>query len=94
MSKLSIVRMMSGEDVLCKLTDTGDSYSIEDAVVIVPTPNNSVQFVPWAPFIKKDAIITVPKDRVLFVNDPAPEFESHHRQMFSGLVIPEGKIEL
>lgn len=90
MSSLKIVRMLSGEDVLAKVEQNDSDYvSLDEAVVIIPTQNQSVQFVPYAPFVKQNQQILVKQSMVVYVADPAEDFVDHHRQMFSGLVVPK-----
>jgi hypothetical protein len=93
MSEIKIVRLYTGEDVLCKLKRTGEGFiQLEDPVVIVPTQQNSVQFVPWSPFTEEDEVITVAEDKVVFVATPRSDFTNQHKQMFGGIVAPDQKI--
>ena len=93
MSDIKIVRMYTGEDVLCKLKKTGEGFvQIDDAVVIVPTQQNSVQFIPWSPFSDEKETITVAEDKVVFITEPRSDFVNQHKQMFGGIVAPDQKI--
>ena len=88
MSNLQIVRMLSGEDVLAKVERANDEFvSLDEAVVIIPSHNNQVQFVPYAPFVKKNEKVLVKQSMVVYIAEPAEDFVDHHRQMFSGLVV-------
>ena len=92
MSEIKIVRMFTGEDVLCKVTEGQDKIIIEDAVVIVPSSQESVQFVPYAMFCEKDVKLEISKDKVMFVAAPQNQFVNQHKQMFGGVVAPDTKI--
>ena len=92
MSEIKIVRMFTGEDVLCKVTIGTDKILIEDAVVIVPTSQDSVQFVPYSPFTQKDSKLEIAHDKVMFISVPQNEFTNQHKQMFGGIVAPDQKI--
>jgi len=93
MSDIKIVRMYTGEDVLCKLKKTGEGFvQIDEAVVIVPTQQNSVQFIPWSPFSEEKETITVSEDKVVFISEPRSDFVNQHKQMFGGIVAPDQKI--
>lgn len=88
MSSLKVVRMLSGEDVLCKVQHSDENtVTMDEAVVMVPTQNGQVQFVPYAPFVKDKQPITVKQSLVVYIADPATDFEDHHRKMFSGIVL-------
>ena len=92
MSEIKIVRMTTGEDVLCKVVESKDNILIEDAVVIVPSSQESVQFVPYAMFCDKDVQLKISNDKVMFIADPQHQFVNQHKQMFGGVVAPDNKI--
>lgn len=84
--------MSTGEDVLCSFTQGDGFVTLKDAVVIVPTQQNSVQFVPYSPFTDPETEIHVSSDKVMFVADPQNQFVNQHKQMFGGIVAPDQKI--
>jgi hypothetical protein len=88
---VKVVRMLSGEDILCVCEDQDDTIEIKDGVVIVPTQNQSVQFVPYSPFTTKDPI-QLNKDMVVFVADPDKSLQDQHKKMFGGIITPESSI--
>jgi len=94
MSDVKVVRMLSGEDILCTVKDTSSNdnqLTIDDAVVVVPTQNQSVQFVPYSPFTTKDPI-HINKDMVVFIGTPDPSLAGQHKKMFGGIITPESQI--
>jgi hypothetical protein len=88
---VKVVRMLSGEDVLCVCEDKDHFFEIQDGVVVVPTQNQSVQFVPYSPFTTKDALM-INKDMVVFVANPDKSLEDQHKKMFGGIITPDSKI--
>ena len=84
--------MLSGEDVLCECEDKGDHLEFIDSVVIVPTQNQSVQFVPYSPFTNPKDPLKINKDMIVFVTDPTSMFANQHKQMFGGIVTPDTQI--
>lgn len=85
---VKVVRMLSGEDVLCDCEDNGNSFEFVNAVVVVPTQNQSVQFVPYSPFSTKDPL-TINKDMVVFVAEPDNSLVNQHKKMFGGILTPD-----
>ena len=88
---VKIVRMLSGEDVLCICEDKNDFFELKDSVVVVPTQNQSVQFVPYSPFTTKDPLI-INKDMVVFIGEPDPSLANQHKKMFGGIITPDSQI--
>ena len=85
---VKIVRMLSGEDVLCDCEENKDHFIFNDAVVVVPTQQSSVQFVPYSPFTTKDPL-HVNKEMVVFVGEPDNSLVNQHKKMFGGIITPE-----
>jgi len=88
---VKVVRMLSGEDVLCECEDKDTYLEVKDSVVIVPTQNQSVQFVPYSPFSTKDAL-QVNKDMVVFIASPDKSLEDQHKKMFGGIITPDSML--
>jgi len=85
---VKIVRMLSGEDILCECEDKNDYLEIVNGVVVVPTQQSSVQFVPYSPFTTKDPL-RINKDMVVFVGEPDNSLLNQHKKMFGGIITPE-----
>ncbi len=88
---VKVVRMLSGEDVLCECEDKDGFFEFQDAVVVVPTQNQSLQFVPYSPFSTKDALV-INKDMVVFVAEPDSSLVNQHKKMFGGIITPDSGI--
>tara|TARA_B100002019_G_scaffold293456_1_gene321190 strand:- start:2851 stop:3129 length:279 start_codon:yes stop_codon:yes gene_type:complete len=85
---VKIVRMLSGEDVLCDCEESEDHFQFQDAVVVVPTQQSSVQFVPYSPFGNKDPL-KINKNMVVFVTEPDNSLLNQHKKMFGGIITPD-----
>lgn len=83
--------MLSGEDVLCNCEDKDHFFEFQDSVVVVPTQNQSVQFVPYSPFTTKDPLL-INKDMVVFVGEPDSSLVGQHKKMFGGIITPDSQI--
>ena len=88
---VKIVRMLSGEDVLCDCEDKDHFFEFQDAVVVVPTQQSSVQFVPYSPFSTKDPLM-INKDMVVFVAEPDNSLVNQHKKMFGGILTPDSML--
>lgn len=88
---VKVVRMLSGEDVLCDCEEHEDHFQFQDAVVVVPTQQSSVQFVPYSPFSKKDPL-KINKKMVVFVAEPDNSLLNQHKKMFGGILTPDSML--
>ena len=59
-----ILRVRTGEDVLCRATKNDAGYSIQDAMALVPTPDGRLAFVGWMPYVDSKDGIQLPHDFV------------------------------
>ena len=88
---VTIVRMLSGEDVLCICEDKNDFFELKDSVVVVPTQTQSVPFVPYSPFTTKDPLM-INKDMVVFIGEPDSSLVNQHKKMLCGIINPDSQI--
>ena len=89
-----IVRLVSGEEVLCKLIDLNDStYRLKKTAIIIPTgqPGN-LGIAPWIPYATESKTgIDIPKTQVCFVVTPITDMLNEYNKAFgSGLITPAG----
>lgn len=89
---IKIVRMSTGEDVLADIVESLDGVKLENAVVIVPTQEGRVTFVPYSPFTEQGEEINVKMDKVVFIANANKEFEDQHKKMFGGIITPDSRI--
>jgi len=85
-----IVRLVSGEEVLCKLIDLNDStYRMKKTAIIIPTgqPGN-LGIAPWIPYATESKTgIDIPKSQVCFVVTPIDDMLNEYNKAFgSGLI--------
>ena len=57
-------------------------------MVVVPTQQSSVQFVPYSPFSTKDPL-SINKDMVVFIAEPDNSLVNQHKKMFGGILTPD-----
>ena len=84
-----IVRMKSGEDVLCNVVEKTDAgYKIKDPMALIPTPDGRLAFIGWMPYADQTDGLFVPADFVWFVTKPDSQIANQYRSFKSGLVTP------
>ena len=94
MSKVKVLKMVTGEDLIaeCKDSDNGNLI-LKNPCIMVPAKDGGIGIAPWA-FMSKDAEtgLEIDKDKVVFMSQPVDEFEEQYNKVFSPVVAPSSKI--
>ena len=89
MSKVQLMRLASGEEVLAKIENLGEATKFEKPHVIIPTQAKGIALMPWCPYSTiQDDGVTVPNDKNVFIAEPHKELEKEYTTMVSGIEIP------
>lgn len=89
-----LIRMSSGEDLIATvIEENGETITLQDAIVAVPTSTGSIGFVPWAPLLSKtEKEIVVSKQFVVYIADADADVVLQYSKMFSKLITPQNTI--
>tara|TARA_B100001142_G_C14259695_1_gene626535 strand:+ start:1018 stop:1311 length:294 start_codon:yes stop_codon:yes gene_type:complete len=93
MINAKLIRIMTGEEVVAELvSETEDSITIKNGLVVIPQAQN-VGFAPWATVISKDnPEITVSKSHVIYMVEVDESVRTKYNEIFgSKLVTPDEK---
>ena len=92
MDDVKIVRLTTGEELLCKMDPAmtlgeGKSILINTPVLILPTADGKLTFMPYMPYADiKDLIV---KERsVMFIVNPTEELAAQYKNMIGDIVVP------
>ena len=93
MSEVKIVRLTTGEEVLCKAEKTDTGYTVKKAALIVPAGAGSIGLMGWMPYTKAwETGIEISNEHIMFVSDPQDELMDEYNDAFgSGLIVPKKK---
>jgi len=92
-TKIMIVRMRSGEDVISQVVDNGDTYTLTKPAMLVPAGKGELGLLPWLMYGEVENGITVPKDATFFAFKPIKGLEEeYHAGFVSKLVTPSKKV--
>ena len=93
MIDVKLLRIVTGEEVIAEvLEETGDTITIQNGLVVLPT-NNGVGFAPWATVISKEnPEITVNLKHIVYVAEVQEDVVNKYNQMFGNkLQLPNSK---
>jgi len=86
-----IMRMKTGEDVLCRAVKTDTGWIVRDPMALIPTPDGRLAFVGWMPFAESKDGIAIPADFVWLTLNAEPEIEKQYMSFKTGLTTPAPK---
>jgi hypothetical protein len=93
MSEVKLLRLQSGEEIICKVIDTQNGYTIKQPALLVPLGSGKLGLAPWLPYCETDTMI-LPQNIVFFAIDTKPELKNEYNNAFgSGLVVPDKSVK-
>lgn len=90
-----IVRLMSGEELICDYTQGEGTHTLRHPALIVPTGQNNIGLAPWMPYASYDDEITLDDKVVAFVVNPHDELTKEFKRIVTGgpqLVVPDKEL--
>ena len=90
MNQIRLIRLTSGEEVLCeKVNESGLTVTVKDLVALVPTQER-LGFMPYMPYCEIDQLV-IKKEHIMFDLKPTQELAAQHERMFSDtdIITPE-----
>jgi hypothetical protein len=90
---VKIIRLTSGEEIIANLTDNGETITLKDASVLIPSPEGKLLLARWLPYANTEGGVTLEKRHLVFVIDPQKELADHFTNVIvNGLVVTPKKI--
>ena len=92
MNDVKLVRLTSGEEVLCTLVKEGaDTITITEPTVIIPTQERSIALAPWMPYAITDKM-EINRTSVAFIIEPVEQLAAQYNEIHSKIITPNQKI--
>lgn len=93
MSDIKVVRLNSGEELICEVVDYVDSdagnVTLRDIAILIPTEQNSLGLAPYMSYTMANVDgITVRKTDILFMARPIDGLLNKYQGMFSKIMTP------
>jgi hypothetical protein len=89
MSEIKIVRLNSGEEILCKHTLKDDVHTLEKPLVIIPTGEGKIGFMGWMPYADvAEAGVSISDSFVAFIVNPDKDLKQDYIGYTTGVVAP------
>lgn len=89
LSGVKIIRLMNGEEIIGSMSQTGDTVSVTDPVIIQMIPNGEGQvglaMIPFAPYAEEDTFIFSWAHIVTAYTPSKDLYNQYNRKFGSGL---------
>ena len=90
MSKVKIVRLTSGEELIAKTEETDTHVTLKKPAILIPAGKDQLAFGQWLPYADIKDGIEISKEYVVFIVEPMDELSSQYEESFgSGLIVPK-----
>ena len=94
MTDIKIVRLATGEELLCEVSGGPDHYTLKDVAILIPTQQNSLGLAPFMAYSDAPKGMAVSSQFVMFMVDPVADLKKQYQQMFSKVITPDSKLVL
>lgn len=92
MSDIKIVRLATGEELICTVKPTDTGLNLQDVAILIPTQQNSLGLAPFMAYSDASKGFDVAMDFVMFTVDPVADLKSQYQTMFNKVLTPDSKI--
>ena len=87
---VQIIRLTTGEEILCKATKTETGWLVKNPVLIVPVNMENISLIPWLGYADHpDEGIEIQEKIVAFALQPASRLKSKYESIFSKIIAPD-----
>ncbi len=93
MNDVKLVRITSGEEVLCTIIkdEAADYITIAQPTIIIPTQDRSIALAPWMPYAKTDTM-DISRSAIAFIIEPVEQLATQYNEIHSKILVPNQKI--
>ena len=87
-----LVRVSSGEDVICNVVSIEDDYiTVTEPIVAVPTGEGQIGFAPWSPLLRETEKISIQMSHVVYISFANDNIRQQYENITSNVITPPEK---
>jgi len=93
MSDVKVVRLSTGEELICTIEKVeGDVMWAKDVAILIPTQQNSLGLAPFMAYTDCSKQMAIKDKDIMFVANPVDDLTAQYQQMFGQIATPNKKI--
>jgi len=90
---IKLVRLVSGEELLCNLVETKESsIMVENILIMIPTGEGKIGVADYMPYTEINKGVEIKDLHIIFMVDAIDQMAQAHKDKFGGLIIPSSKL--
>ena len=90
---VKLFRLNSGEEILARFEDQGDSWLLKDPAILIPVGEGQIGMMPWMIYTKASKGVSISKSFVPFTVEPLDELKSQYDSSLNkGIVTPSSSM--
>ncbi len=87
---IQLVRLNSGEEILCNLEKVDGDFLLKKPLILIPTGDaGQIGFMSWMPYAKTDDGVKISDDFVAFIVDPDDQLTAEYTSHTSSVIVPD-----
>jgi hypothetical protein len=93
MTNIKIVRLSTGEELICEVVKTESSkLNLKDIAILIPTQQNQLGLAPFMAYSQAANGMEIEESFIMFMVDPVDDLKSQWQTMFSRVLTAPSKI--
>lgn len=90
---VKIVRLTTGEELICEAKESEGGWNISKALLLVPVSLQNMQMIPWLAYAKypEDGLF-IPEKIVAFTVDAEDRLKAEYEKAFSKIIAPSNEL--
>ncbi len=90
---VKIVRLTTGEELICEAKETDGGWTISKALLLVPVSLQNMQMIPWLAYAKHpEGGLFIPEKIVAFTVDAEDRLKAEYDKAFSKIIAPSSEL--
>ena len=90
---IKLVRLNSGEEILCNLVKDDENFLLKKPLILIPTGDaGQIGFMSWMPYAKTDDGVKIPDSFVAFIVEPDDQLVGEYTSHTSNVIVPNSAI--
>ena len=83
---IKLIRLTTGEEIICELGVAGSEYKLKNPVILIPDGGKNLMMLPFMPYAKmEDETLMIAEKSIMFVLDAHDELEKEYKALQSGV---------
>ena len=98
MEDIIVLTLITGNDVICKATESNGAFAVKKPLLIMQVPDEKTQsvrlgFMPYSHVCDPDSIIIL-KNAIASIGEPIEEIKRQYQEATGDIIVPSSKIQL